>query len=403
MTRGNFAVKPTRRESFEKFAAFLAASPLAKPQQEPAYKPEHIPSLEELVNVYEFEPICRYKIPKQNYDYISGGVDSEWTLRRNRSAFEKIIFRPRMLVDTWNMDLSTTLYGEKIAFPIFPAPTAAHQLAHPDGEIATARAAAANGTLLCLSSNASLPSDRVAKATKGPKWWQLYAREDEETSIERCLRAVDEGYKAIAFTVDGPYNSHRERLLRDRPLSQARVPGVSDGARRKRPAWEPSEERHPYGFPTQLVARLDWRFLDRLRKAVPIPILVKGVLTAEDAELCVKYGAGGIVVSNHGGRYLEYAPSTIEVLPEIVQAVNRKFPIIIDSGFRRGTDVLKALAIGANAVMVGRPVLWGLGAYGEAGAARVLRLLRDELGTAMGLCGKVNIASLDKSLVKIER
>lgn len=395
-------MKCTRRQAIEKFAAFLAASPLARPQQEPLYKAEHIPSLDELVNVYEFEPLCRYKIPKQNYDFISGGVDSEWTLRRNRAAFEKIVFRPRMLVNTWNMDLSTTLYGEKIAFPIFPAPTAAHQLAHPDGEIATARAAASQGTALCLSSNSSITFDKVAKATSGLKWWQLYAREDEEASIERCLRAVDEGYKAIAFTVDGPYNSHRERLLRDRPLTAARVPGVSDGARRKRPPGEPAEEKHPYGLPTQLVARLDWRFLDKLMAAVKVPVLVKGILTAEDAELCVKHGAGGIVVSNHGGRYLDYAPSTIEVLPEIVSAVNRKFPIVIDSGFRRGTDVLKALAIGANAVMVGRPILWGLGAYGEAGAARVLRLLRDELALAMGLCGKPNIASLDKSVVKIE-
>lgn len=402
MTPGN-AMKHTRRRAFEKFAAFLAASPLARPQQEPRYDPEHIPTLDDIVNIYEFEPVCRHRIPKQNYDFISGGVDSEWTLRRNRSGFERITFRPRMLVDTWNMDLSTTLFGEKIAIPIFPAPTAAHQLAHPQGEMATARAAAASGTLICLSSNSSIPFDRVAKASTGPKWWQLYAREDEESSIERCLRAVDEGYKAIAFTVDGPYNSHRERLLRDRPLTQSTMPGVSTGTRRKRPAGEPAEERHSYGFQTQLVARLDWRFLDKLLNAVKVPVLVKGILTPEDAELCVKHGAGGIVVSNHGGRYLDYAPSTIEVLPEIVQAVNRKFPIVIDSGFRRGTDVLKALAIGANAVMVGRPILWGLGAYGEAGATRVLRLLRDELGIAMGLCGKPNIASLDPSVVKIDR
>jgi isopentenyl diphosphate isomerase/L-lactate dehydrogenase-like FMN-dependent dehydrogenase len=392
----------SRRRAIQKFAAFLAASPLACAQQEPVYKAEHLPTLDEIVNIYEFEPICRYKIPKQNYDFISGGVESEWTLRRNRSAFEKITFRPRMLVNTWNMDLSTTLFGDKVAFPVLIAPTAAHQLANPKGEIATAAAAASTGTIICLSSNSSVPFDKVAESTKAPKWWQLYAREDEEASLERVLRAVDAGYKAIAFTVDGPYNSHRERLLRDRPLTSAAVPGVSTGVRRKRPATEPQTERHPYGLQYQIVAKFDWRFLDRLVKTAKVPVLVKGILTAEDAKLSVEHGAAGIVVSNHGGRYLEYAPSTIEMLPEIVDAVRGKLTIVIDSGFRRGTDVLKALAIGANAVMVGRPVLWGLGAYGQEGATRALELLRQELALSMGLCGKPNIASIDRSVIRID-
>lgn len=393
----------TRRRAIQKFAAFLAASPLARPQQEPVYKAEHLPTLDEIVNIYEFEPICRYKIPKQNYDFISGGVESEWTLRRNRSAFEKITFRPRMLVNTWNMDLSTMLFGEKVAFPVLIAPTAAHQLANPRGELATAGAAAATKTIICLSSNSSVPFDRVAQSTNAPKWWQLYAREDEEASLERVLRAVDAGYKAICFTVDGPYNSHRERLLRDRPLTSAAMPGVSTGNRRKRPSTEPATEQHPYGLQYQIVAKFDWKFLDRLIKTAKVPVLVKGILTAEDAALSVEHGAAGIVVSNHGGRYLEYAPSTIEMLPEIVDAVKGRLTIVIDSGFRRGTDVLKALAIGAQAVMVGRPVLWGLGAYGEAGATRALELLRQELALSMGLCGKPNIASIDRSVIRIDR
>lgn len=389
----------SRRQALRHFAAFVAASPALGSQHDPAYAPQHLPALDDLVNVFEFEPVCKARIPRQNYEFIAGGVDNEWTLRRNREAFDRILLRPRMLVDTSSMDLSTTLFGSKIRMPVLIAPTAGHQLAHPEGEIATAKAAAARGTILCLSSNSSYPLEKVAEATTAVKWWQLYAREDEAATKERVQRAVAAGYKVIVFTVDAPYNSHRERLLRLRPRPQSTgqaARGSSQQARRQAPP-------HPYGLQPQLVSKLDWSFIAKLNDWAKVPVLVKGILTAEDAELAVKSGAAGIVVSNHGGRYLDYAPATIEVLPEIVQAVGARIPILIDSGFRRGTDILKALAIGARAVLVGRPPLWGLGAFGQAGVERVLELLETELALAMGLCGKPNLQAIDSSLVRFDR
>ncbi len=392
----------TRRRAFRRLAGFLAASPLARAQQEIPYSPDRIPPLDDLVNLMEFEPVCRARILKANYDFIAGGVDNEWTLRRNRDAFDRITLRPRMLVDATRMDLATTLFGDKVGSPILIAPMAAHQIAHPEGEAATARGAEAQKNILILSSVASLPMETVAKASSFPKWWQLYARFDVEETHERVLRAADNGYKAICFTVDAPYDSHRERLLRNRVATQV-PPGLAPGTRRVRPPEGQPPLPYPYRLHGQLVAHLDWSFVNKLNSWVKLPVLVKGILTAEDAELAIQHGAAGIVVSNHGGRYLEYAPSTIEVLPEIVQAVSGRVPVLVDSGFRRGTDVLKALAMGAKAVCIGRPALWGLGAYGEAGVRKVLELLETELALAMGLCGKANLAAVDKSLVRIDR
>jgi (S)-2-hydroxy-acid oxidase len=392
----------SRRQAFHKLAAFLAASPLARAQRDLAYVNERTTALEELVNVFEFEPLCRARIPKENYDFIAGGVDHEWTLRRNREGFERITIHPRMMVNTSTMDLSVTLFGNKIAMPILIAPTAGHQLAHPQGELATSKAAAACNTILCLSSNSSYPFEKVAEATNAVKWWQLYPREDDEATEERVKRAVAAGFKAVVLTADAPYSSHRERLLRNRVRAQ--VPsgdGNSGAAAASRRRSRPDEAPHPYRLQAALMSKWDWTYVSRLKDWVKVPVLVKGILTAEDAALAVKHGADGIVVSNHGGRYLDYAPSTIEVLPEIVKAVDGKFPVLIDSGFRRGTDVLKALALGANAVLVGRPPLWGLGAYGQPGVEKVLRLLDTELALAMGLSGKTKIAQLDRSLVRI--
>jgi isopentenyl diphosphate isomerase/L-lactate dehydrogenase-like FMN-dependent dehydrogenase len=394
-----------RRQAFHHLAAFFAASPLLRGQQDLPYKSEHLTGLDDIVNVFEFEPLCRYRIPKQNYDYIAGGVDNEWTVRRNREAFDKILLRPRMLVNTTNMDLSTTLFGEKIGMPILISPTAGHQLAHTDGELATAKAAASNKTILCLSTNSSYPFEKVAEATNSPKWYQLYPREDDEATKARVIRAVASGYKAVVLTVDAQYNSHRERLLRNRVKSQvpagAAGASTSNAARRRRQ--DPEEKPHPYRLEATLVSAWDWTYVSKLKSWAKTPVLIKGILTAEDAALAVKHGADGIVVSNHGGRYLEYAPSTIEVLPEIIQAVGNKIPVLIDSGFRRGTDVLKALAMGASAVMIGRPVLWGLGAFGQQGAEKVLQLLETERALAMGLSGKATLKSIDKSLIKIDR
>jgi isopentenyl diphosphate isomerase/L-lactate dehydrogenase-like FMN-dependent dehydrogenase len=380
---------------------FLAGSPLALAQLDMPYNGERVPPLEDLVNVFEFEPLCQARVPRSAYDFVAGGVDNEWSLRHNREAFDKITFRPRMLVNASEMDLSLSLFGDKIGFPVLIAPTAGHGLLTPEGELATARAAAKMQTLLVLSTNSTQPIEKVGAATDFPKWFQLYPGPDLEGTWERVERAAAAGFRSIMLTVDAGYNSHRERLLRNRLRTQT-PPGVnSPQSRRRLREGEEPPKPHPYGLSTTLMHRLDWSFYEDLKKRAKVPVTIKGILTAEDAALAVKYGADGIVVSNHGARYLEYAPATIEVLPEILAAVNGKMPVLVDSGFRRGTDILKALAMGAKAVMVGRPPLWGLGAYGEAGAARVMELLRTELALAMGLCGKANLAALDHSLLRM--
>lgn len=407
MTNDNFSLtRPDRRQALRSLAAFFAASPVAA-QLDSADAKDRIPALDEMVNVFDFEPVCKARILKTSYDYVAGGADSEWSLRHNREAFEKIILRPRMLVNTSNLDLSTTLFGSKIDFPILIAPTAGHGQLTPDGELATARAAASMQTIMVLSTNSSQPYEKVAAASPFPKWFQLYAGPDMDVTWERVERAKASGFKAIALTVDGPYQPHRERMLRNR-IRTSTPPGVAAPqmgrpARRQREGEEakPQSRAEYYGLTTTLIHQLDWSFFDELRKRAGMPVLIKGILTAEDAALAVKHGADGIVVSNHGARYLDYAPATIEVLAECVDAAGR-MPVFVDGGFRRGTDVLKALALGAKAVLVGRPPLWGLGAYGEEGAKRVLELLRTELALAMGLCGKPNLAALDRKLVKIQ-
>ena len=388
----------TRRDTLRNFLLFLAGSPLVRAQKEIPYSPERQPSLDELVNVFEFEPVAKGKVPKHNYDFIAGGVDDEWTLRRNREAFSRITLRPRMLVDVSKLDLSLELFGQRIEMPIVIAPTAGHQQAHPDGELATIRAAGAVKTIMAVSTNSSYPIDKISQAATGPWWFQLYAGPDWEGTRERVERAVANGAKAVCLTVDDHYSSHRERLLRNR-LGTWGPPGAPPPrqARRREPT-----APQPYRLQPHFTRQLTWSFFEELNFYAKVPVLIKGILTAEDAKLAVERGAAGIIVSNHGGRYLETAPATIDVLPGIVEAVAGKIPVLIDGGFRRGTDVLKALALGAKAVLVGRPPLWGLSAFGQEEVVRVLELLQTELARAMGLSGRPNLASIDRTLVAIE-
>jgi 4-hydroxymandelate oxidase len=389
----------TRRDAARKFSLFLAGSPLLRGQDVP-WIADRIPSLDQINNVMEFEPIARTRMLKTAYDYIAGGVDDEWTLRRNREGFQHITLRPRMLVDVSKLDLSLDLFGSRIEMPILVAPTAGHQQAHPEGELATIRGAGASKTIMVVSTNSSYPIDKIGGAATGPFWFQLYAGPDKNGTRDKVERAVGSGAKVICYTVDGQYSSHRERLLRDRLVSSGPPGDTASQTGRRRTAAQPPA---PYRLPSTFQAQLTWPFLEELKSYAKVPVLVKGILTAEDAKLAVEHGAAGIVVSNHGGRYLEGAPSTIEVLPEIVDAVQGRIPVLIDGGFRRGTDVLKALAIGAKAVLVGRPPLWGLGAFGQPGVSRVLEMLQTELALAMGLSGHPNLASIDRTLVKIER
>ncbi|MSV27553.1 MAG: alpha-hydroxy-acid oxidizing protein [Bryobacterales bacterium] len=386
-----------RRDALRNTMMWMAGSPLLRAQEVLGDTRDRFPAIDDLVNVFEFEPILKSKVPKNNYDFIAGGVDAEWTMRRNRESFDRITFRPRFMRDVSKMDLSTELFGQKISMPILVAPTAGHQLAHEQGELATARGAGQMKTIMAVSTNSSYPIDKIGAAATGPLWFQLYVGPDWDGTRDRVERAVGAGCKAVCVTLDSAYGSHRERLLRNR-TSAGPVAVPSPGGRRGAAPREPL----PYKLQSQFTAHLTWSFLDEINKYAKVPVLLKGILTAEDAKLAVERGAAGIIVSNHGGRYLEYAPSTIEVLPEIVEAVGGRIPVLIDSGFRRGTDILKALAIGAKAVLIGRPPLWGLGAYGQAGVAKVLELLQHELALSMGLAGATNLAAIDRKLVKID-
>ncbi len=394
----------TRRDALRNLLVWMAGSPLVRARQQVPSLPERIPEIDELFNVLEFEPVARTRLPKTSYDFIAGGVDSEWTLRRNREAFDWITLRPRMLRDVSHLDLSLTLFGQKIEMPILVAPTGQHSMAHPEAELATVRGAGAAKTIMVVSNNSTFPIDKISDAATGPIWFQLYPGPDPQGTREKVERALAAGAKAVAITVDTPYNSHRERLLRDRVTQEVPPQTAMPQLVEQRPGRrQPPAPPHPYRLTERYTAHLTWSFVAEVKAYAKAPVLVKGILTPEDAKLAVEHGCAGILVSNHGGRYLDTAPSTIEVLPGIVDAVAGKIPVLVDGGFRRGTDVLKALAIGAKAILVGRPPLWGLGAYGTPGVIRVLELLQSELALAMGLAGRANLASIDRSLVSIER
>ncbi|MGH9658030.1 MAG: alpha-hydroxy acid oxidase [Bryobacteraceae bacterium] len=375
----------TRRDCTRQLGAFLAASPILRAQSK----------LDDMINIFDFDPACKERISKTAYEYVSGGSWDEWTLARNREGFRRIVFRPRFFREVDKLDLSTTILGQKFTMPILVAPTGSHGLIHPEGELATAQGAGAAGAPMVVSTTSSFPIEKIAAAATGPLWFQLYAGPDLEGTRERVEKAVAAGCKAVCLTVDAPYFAPRERDARNR-LGR---PTADRTARRRAPGSPPPS---PYGLAPRFQAELNWSFLADLKAYAKAPVLVKGILTPEDAQLCVERGADGIVVSNHGGRYLDGDPSTIEVLPEIVEVVAGRIPVLIDSGFRRGTDILKALALGAKAVLVGRPPLWGLGAFGETGVRRVMEILSTELAWAMGLAGRPSLASIDRSLVRIE-
>jgi isopentenyl diphosphate isomerase/L-lactate dehydrogenase-like FMN-dependent dehydrogenase len=280
-------------------------------------------------------------------------------------------------------------------YPLMIAPTAGHEQLHAEGELATHRGAtSAAKTPMIVSINASYPIDKIAAAADGPLWFQLYARSTADANRELVERAVGAGCRAVVLTVDVQILSHRERLLRNRNLSRAP----------RRPLARPGAQTSPltaYRIGGQ-TPYLDWSIIEQLRGITKVPLLLKGILTAEDARLAVERGVEGIVVSNHGGRYLDYAPSTLEVLPEIADAVAGRIPVLIDSGFRRGSDVAKALALGAKAVCLGRVPRWGLGAYGAPGVQRVLEILQRELVMTMTQIGRPTLASLDRTAVRLD-
>lgn len=349
------------------------------------------------VNVSEFQELARQALPKMYYDYIRGGAEDEFTLRENTEAFQRIMLRPRILVDVRNIDMSTTLLGYNLSAPIMVAPTGMHKLAHPEGEVATARAAAACSTIMVLSFSSNCTIEEVASSCSAIRFFQLYVYKRRDISAKLVKRAENNGYKAIVVTVDTPRLGRREADIKNKmvvPMVPSLEGLLSLGADNKF-----GSGLAAFASET-LDASLSWKDIEWLKSITKLPIMLKGVLTAEDARKAVDVGVSGIVVSNHGARQLDYSPAPISVLEEVVEAVSGAIPVLVDGGFRRGTDVFKALALGAKAVMVGRPVVFGLAAKGEQGVRKILGMLKDELELTMALTGCPTLKDINRSHVR---
>jgi len=352
------------------------------------------------LNLFELEKLAKEKLPPSAHDYYSSGAWDEVTIRENRAAFERIKIHYRVLVDVSWRDLSTTLFGQPIAMPILVAPTAFHKLAHPDGELATVRAAGKAGTIMVLSSLSTTLVEDVMKTATGPVWFQLYINKDRGFTRDLVARVEAAGCQALMLTVDTPEWGRRERDVRNKfhlPSGLAAVNLLPSNARGE--VIGQSGAGMGQAFAWMLDASVTWKDVDWLRSLTKLPVILKGICRANDAKRAVENGANGIVVSNHGGRQMDTAPATVEVLPRCAESVEGRVPILLDGGVRRGLDVLKAIALGATAVQVGRPVLWGLAAGGQPGVESALGLLRQELDLAMALAGCPNLKAVTRDLI----
>lgn len=353
------------------------------------------------LNLDDYEAAARQRLPQMVYDYYAGAADDEVTLRANRAGYQALFLRPRVLRDVSALDTSLELLGERLATPVLLAPTAFQRLADPEGETASARAARAAGSLLVASTLSTTSIEEVGRAAAGPFWFQLYVYRDRGLSLELVERAKAAGCTALCLTVTFPVAGNRERDVRNRfmlpqGLEMANFRGL------RQAEFPDSEGSGLAAFVAQQFdPTLGWEAVEWLREVSGLPVLVKGVVTPEDAALALAHGAAGIVVSNHGGRQLDTAEPTIRALPRVAEAADGRVPVLVDGGVRRGTDVLKALALGASAVLVGRPALWGLAVGGQAGVERVLSLLTQELARAMALCGRRSLAEVDRSLLAL--
>lgn len=381
----------SRRAALAKLAGFLIGSPALLAQQDPFRDHSRVPGFDEMLTAFDFEEVAYAKLPRAAYNYTAHGAAGEFTVRRNREAFDWVRIEPKSSAKAATVDASTEIFGLKMQFPILAAPSAAHLALHPSKEIGTYRGCtAAAETPMIVSYVTSTPFEEIAAAAGGPLWYQLYPRREAEENRPHLERVQAAGCKAVVVTID-QQAAYYDRSGHDRHLAGRR-------RTRARPAAEPP---NPYRF-TSTRLWYEWKLFDLLRPMVRTPLLAKGILTPEDALRCIDHGLDGIIVSNHGGRALDYSPSTLEVLPEIVAAVGGRIPVLIDGGFRRGGDILKALALGAKAVCLGRVPRWGLASFGAPGVQRVLEILQAELILAMQQAGCPTAAAIDRSLVRLD-
>ncbi len=391
-----------RRQALRHFAQFLLASPLLGRGLLGQSHPEAAsPAIENLINIFDFRDLAKSKLDPVAWDYMAEGAEDEIALRDNRLAFDRIILRPRWLTDVHKIDLSTSLLGKSLDYPIFIDPAGGKNCFYPNGEEEVARAAAESNALMVTNGGI----DELLTSAQAPKnWWQLTTGGElrtRNTMLNFVEKLEDMGCSGICFTVDIMHVSHRERSIHNkfvRRWCDAGIPRDAQGNLVYEPGdvlWQTGEyPSRPFPTPT-------WETAQQLREATDLPIIIKGVLTAEDTEKCAQTGMSAVVVSNHGARQLDHVGGTIEALPECVQAAAGKIPVLVDGGFRRGTDILKALALGAAAVGIARPYLWGLTCFGQSGVSRVLELLRTELALDMGMSGVAKIADIDRKLVRI--
>ena len=352
------------------------------------------------LNLFELEALAKEKLSKTTYDYYASGAHDEVTLRENVAAWARVALHYRTLVDVSKRDAATTVLGRRVAMPVLVAPTAFHKMAHPDGECATARAASAAGTAMILSSLSNTAVEEVVKAASGPIWFQLYVYKDRKATEAVVARAEAAGSEALVLTVDAPLLGTRERDVRNRFALPAglnvenMVPAGYGGLAR------PAADSGLAAYVAELLdPSLSWKDVAWLKSITKLPLLVKGVVRADDARRAIEHGASGVVVSNHGGRQLDTSPATADVLARVSEAIAGRGEIFVDGGVRRGTDVLKALALGARAVLIGRPVLWGLAIDGQRGVEAVLAMLKREIDLAMALCGCATVADATRDLV----
>ena len=360
----------TRRRALVSAFGFVTARPVRLKAQ----------NMEQALSLADFESLARNHISHGAWERIQGGAADELTVRWNHEAYEHIRLRPRVLVDVSKIDTRVKLLGQELAFPILLAPVGAQGFVYPQGDLAAVRGAGAAQAILVISSSASWGVEDIAKAATGTVWFQLYVQKDRGFTRDLVQRAEAAGCRAICVTVDSPTQGARNREERAR------------GELPERPL--PNLKGKDYLDPA-----LTWKDIDWLRGFAKTPVLLKGILNPDDAAIAVQAGVSGIIVSNHGGRNLDTLPATIDALPLVVEKVSGKIPVIVDGGIRRGTDVLKALALGATAVGIGRPYLYGLGVAGADGVSRVVEILRKEFELAMMLTGRANIASIDRSVI----
>jgi len=338
------------------------------------------PDLDRLLSLFDFETAARARISHGAWERVAGGAADELTLRWNREAYDHIRLKPRILVDVSKIDTRVKLFGEELPFPILLAPTGGQRFIHPEGEMASARGAAAANSVYVISSSSSFKVEDIARSTPGPVWFQLYVQKDRSFTRDLVERAEGSGCRALCVTVDSPTFGARNREERSRSeLPERELPNLKG-----KDYLDPS---------------LTWKDIDWLRSFARTPVLLKGVLNPDDALTAVKAGVSGIIVSNHGARNLDTVPATIDALPLVVEKVAGRVPVLVDGGIRRGTDIIKAFALGAAAVQIGRPYLWGLGVSGALGVTRVVEILRKEFELAMALTGRPTIQSIDRSVL----